>query len=120
MSTLGTQSGRDNLIAGDFPIVTESGIVLTGQTLVRGTLMGKITASGKWIKSLSGASDGSETPRAITALAVAAASADVVTTLYVSGEFNQNQVIYGTAHTIASVKQALKALSIFLKDSIQA
>ena len=120
MSTLGTQSGRDNLIAGDFPIVTEPGTVLIGQTLVRGTLMGQITASKKWIKSLSGAGDGSETPRAITALAVDASAADVETTLYASGEFNQNQIIYGTAHTAASVKVALKALSIFLKDSIQA
>jgi hypothetical protein len=120
MSTLGTQSGRDNLIAGDFPIVTDPGTILTGQNIKRGTLMGQITASKKWIKSLSAASDGSEVPSKISAIDVDASSADVETTLYSSGEFNQNQVIYGTGHTIASVKKGLRALSIFLKDSIQA
>ena len=120
MSSLGTQSGRDNLFAGDFPVVTESITVITGQDLDRGTLLGQITASGKWNKSLSAASDGSQTPRAILAAAVDASLADKTGAAYVSGEFNQNQIIYGTGHTAASVKIALKALSIFLKDTIQA
>ena len=120
MSTLGTQSGRDNLLAGDFPIVTDSETIISGQNLVRGTLLGKITASGKMTKSLSASSDGSQTPRAILAKDIDASAADKIGPVYVSGEFNQNQVVYGSAHTAASVKQALKALSIFLKDTIQA
>ena len=120
MSSLGTQSGRDNLLAGDFPIVTESATIVSGQNLVRGTLLGQITSGGKWNKSAVGAGDGSETPRAILAKDTDASLGDVIGPIYVSGEFNQNQVIYGTGHTAASVKIALKALSIFLKDTIQA
>ncbi len=119
MSTLATQSGRDNLLAGDFPIVTESVTIISGQNLKRGTLLGQITSGKKWNKSLVGAGDGSQTPRGILAKDIDASSADKIAPIYVSGEFNQNQVIFGTGHTAASVKIALKALSIFLKDTIQ-
>ena len=120
MSTLGTISGRDNLIAGDFPIVTDGVTIVTGETLVRGSLLGKVTATGKYKLSLSAAVDGSQTPVAIASEAVDASAADVITTVYKSGEFNQNQITFGTGHTAASVKAALRALCIFLNDAIQA
>ena len=119
MSTLGTLSGRDNLLAGDFPIVTESITLVSGENRTRGALLGKVTASGKYKLSLSAAVDGSQTPVAILGRDTDASAADVVTVGYFSGEFNQNELTYGTGHTAATVKANLQARSIFLKDTIQ-
>ncbi|WP_146592211.1 head decoration protein [Puniceibacterium confluentis] len=49
----------------------------TAADLVPGTVLGKITASGKFIRSVRTAVDGSETPVAILMQEAAAASADV-------------------------------------------
>ena len=119
MSELGTQSGRDNLLSGDFPIVTESVTIISGQDLKRGAILGKITASGKYILSASAAGDGSEVPSLVLSKDTDASAGDTIAPTYASGEFNQNQVILGVGHTIASIKAGLKALSIFLQDTIQ-
>jgi len=119
MSTLGTISGRDRLIAGDFPIDTKSITLISGQNLTRGTLLGKITASGKYTKSLAASSDGSQTPEAILAEACDASAGDKKTTIYQTGQFNQNAVIFGTGHTAATTAAGLRNKSIFLKTAIR-
>ena len=48
-----------------------------GADLEPGTVLGKVTASGKFIRSVRTATDGSETPVAVLRTAAAAASADV-------------------------------------------
>ena len=40
------------LIAGDFPQMQRTVTILTGATLVRGTVLGRITASDKYTTSL--------------------------------------------------------------------
>lgn len=110
----------DRLIAGDLKLVTRDVTILTGQVISRGTVLGKITASGKYIKSLSAASDGSETPVAILADDVDATSADVNAPIYETGEFNEDQITLGTAHTVASVRDGLRALGIHLKSPLSA
>jgi len=107
----------DNLIAGDQNIITDPITVISGQTIVRGALLGKITASGKYNLSLSAAGDGSEVPVAIAAEAVDASGGDKVSVAYLTGEFNEDQVTYGTGHTKASTKAALRSLGIFLKSA---
>lgn len=110
----------DRLIAGSFPIVTEAITLITGQNLSRGALLGKITASGKYTLSLSAAVDGSQTPVAILAKDTDATAADVETVAYLSGEFNDNAVTFGTAHTAASTKDGLRDLGIYLKTPVTA
>lgn len=110
----------DRLIAGDLKLVTRDVTILTGQVISRGTVLGKITSSGKYIKSLSAASDGSETPVAILADDVDATSADVNAPIYETGEFNEDQITLGTAHTVASVRDGLRALGIHLKSPLSA
>ncbi len=105
----------DSLIAGNFPVVSEAITLITGQNLTRGALLGKITASGKYNLSLSAAVDGSETPVAILAKDTDATAADVETVAYEAGEFNDNAITFGTAHTAASVKAGLRDLNIYLK-----
>ena len=108
---------HDNLIGGDaINAVTESIVVDTG-VLSRGALLGKITATGKYVLSASAAADGSQTPVAILAEDVNATSADVTTIAYFSGEFNQTAMTFGAGHTAASVKDALRNLNIYLKTN---
>lgn len=108
----------DNLIAGDHPLVTESVTVLDGQTLTRGAVLGKITASGKVVLSLAAAVDGSEVPYAILAEDVTADGADEEATAYLSGEFNEGELTIGTGHTADSIRAGLRDLSIYLKTAV--
>jgi len=109
----------DRLIAGNFPLVTRKVTIDTG-VLARGSLLGRITATGKYILSLSGASDGSEVPRAILAEPVDATSADVEAIVYEAGEFNETEVVFGAAHTVASTRDGLRDLNIYLKTPVGA
>lgn len=108
----------DSLIAGDFPRVTKTVTILSGQVIARGTLLGQITAGGKFIKSLSAAVDGSQTPAAILADDVDASGGDVTAGVYFSGEFNAAAIVFGASHTASSVDAGLRQRSIFLKTGI--
>ena len=109
----------DDILAGDFPVVTESVTIASGQNLVRGTVLGKITSGGKYVKSLSASSDGSQTPDAILLEDCDASEADKVAPVAISGSLNPNALTYGDSHTAASIKAGLRAKSIFLKDTVQ-
>ena len=53
----------DKLIAGNAHLLVGRKVtIISGQNLVRGAVLGKITASGKYNLSLSAAADGSQTP----------------------------------------------------------
>lgn len=81
----------DNLFAGNFPVVEVPVVVASGAgVLTRGTVLGKITASGKYKAYNNGASDGSEVAKLILAKNVDATSADVNTVAYRTGEFNES------------------------------
>ncbi|HDT6090113.1 TPA: head decoration protein [Raoultella ornithinolytica] len=109
----------DQLIAGTLQLVTDSGTI-TGGTFQRGTVLGMITASGKYTQSVKTATDGSETPVAILVDNVDASNSDQNGGLYLMGEFNQNRIIFDNSWTVPALKAALRPLAIFLKDSIQA
>ena len=104
----------DKLLAGDYPAVTDTVTIDTG-VLARGTVLGKITTGGKYIKCDSAASDGSQNPVAILAEDVDATSADVQATVYLSGAFNQGALTFGGTDTAATHRVALRNLNIYLK-----
>lgn len=109
----------DNLIAGDYPRVTEQAVIASGAgVLTRGTVLGKVTATGKFIKSASAAADGSQTPDRVLAEDVDASAADVTAPTYLSGEFNQRALVLGAGHTIASIKDGLRDKNIYIKGSV--
>ncbi len=110
----------DRLVAGDLKLVTDTGICSTGQVLARGALVGIVTASGEYILSLPGATDGSQNPCGVVAKAVDATAAATNTVIYQTGEFDDSVVIFGAGHTAASTKVALAAKGIFLKTSVKA
>ena len=57
----------DNLVAGDFPIMSRKVVVASGAELSRGDCVGQISASGKYALVSSGATDGTESPKASVA-----------------------------------------------------
>lgn len=109
----------DQLVAGTLQLVTDSGII-TGGAFKRGTVLGLVSASGKYTQCVKTAEDGSQVPVAILVDDVDASSSDQTGGLYLMGEFNQNRVTIDASWTIAEMKAALRLLAIFLKDSNQA
>ena len=105
----------DQLIAGDLKLVTESVTIAAGANLVRGSVLGVVTATGKFKLSATAAGDGSEVPVAILADAAAAAGVDVVAGVYLTGEFNERAVTLGAGWTTATAKAALRDRTIYLK-----
>jgi hypothetical protein len=107
---------RDNLIAGDFPLITAHVTILSGNSLKKGAVLGKITASSKCVAVNSANSNGSQTPYAVLAEDADASSADVVACAYLTGEFNSDSLTFGGTDTVSTHKAALRALSIFAKN----
>jgi Bacteriophage lambda head decoration protein D len=112
----------DQLIAGRFPLVTDTVTLISGQNLSRGAVLGQITASGKYTLSLSAASDGSQTPVAVLADTGNASGGDISVGIYRTGEFNANALSFGTGHsaTTAATLTALRDVSIFVKSAVSA
>ncbi len=103
--------GRFEHDGGDIETIT----VGANSTIVRGTVLGRITASGKYITSLNAASDGSQVAVAVLAEDVVNAtgsSADVKAVVYKTGTFNSLGVTFGTGQTVANTKNDLHNVSI--------
>lgn len=115
LQTEGTYT-PDSLIAGNAHLLIGRKITVASGAgiLARGTVLGKITASGKYLKSASGASDGSQTPDLILAEDVDATSADAEALAYARGDFNSNALTLGTGHTVASITEGLRAKGVTL------
>lgn len=108
----------DRLIGGDqVGLVTRKITLISGQNLVRGAVLGKITASGKYNLSLSAAGDGSQTPDLILAEDTNASGGDKETVAYATGVFNQRALTIGTAHTADTIREGLRAKGIHLIPS---
>jgi hypothetical protein len=108
----------DNLVVGDEHIISDRETLILGQNLTRGAALGKITASGNLTQLDSGAVDGSENPFAILMEDCDATLANTACSVYLKGEFNQNEIGFVTGDTFATFKDAFRAISIFLKDSL--
>lgn len=111
----------DQLIAGRFPLVTDTMTIASGSGVIkRGTVLGKITASGNLTTCLSAAEDGSQAPFCIAADTVDATSTDTLCGVYLSGEFNSSAMTFGTGITAANIKDTLRAIGIYLKFAVSA
>lgn len=110
----------DNLFAGWVqPVNSDSGIILTGQgVLVRGTVLGKITASKKLKVVDSAQSDGSQLVYCVLAEDVDTTSADAVAPIYLTGEFNKNELVFGGSDDAATHEIQARNIGIFFKDVV--
>jgi len=111
--------GEDKLIAGNAHLLNSRKVTLiSGQNLVRGAVLGKITTGGKYNLSLSAASDGSQTPDLILAEDCDASGGDKEALAYSRGDFNVNALTLGASHTVASITEGLRAKGIVLISAI--
>lgn len=107
----------DNLLCGEFDIVTKQVIIKAGQNLVRGTILEALTGAdaGKYKAVQTDAN-------ALYVLVedVDATAGDKVTGAYITGQFNAQRVTLGVGATLAGVRAALEPRSVFLMDTISA
>lgn len=107
-----------NLLAGDYPRITRLETIVSGAgDLAAGTVLGKITASGKLTPVDDAAGDGSQAPHCVLAEDADASAADAEAVVYYSGEFNENALVFGGDDTIADHRDALRDLGIFAKKN---
>lgn len=105
----------DNLIAGNHDeLVGEKITLLSGQKLVRGAVIGKVTDSEKYKISLAADTIGSEAPDLILAEDCDASAGDKQALAYSRGDFIAQALTIGTGHTIASIKEGLRVKNIIL------
>ena len=108
-----------NLFAGDYPVVTDIVTIGNAADLAVGTLLGKITATGKYVLcDTDGTDDGRRTGAAILGEAAAAATAEVQALVYLSGVFDENQIIFATGETANTHRDALRDKNIYLKKAV--
>jgi hypothetical protein len=110
----------DNLLASDYPAVTDIRTVVSGQNLSRGAVLGKITASGKYTLCDSTAEDGSQAPVCILAEDCDASAGDVNAEVILSGAFNESQLTFGGTDAADTHRDALRDLNIYLKKAVSA
>lgn len=109
----------DALIAGNHHLLAGRKVTIaSGQNLVRGTVLGKVTSGGKYIASLSAASDGSQTPDLILAEDCNASAGDQAAMAYSRGDFNASALTIGTGHTAASITEGLRSKGVVILPGI--
>lgn len=108
----------DNLLAGEYPAVTDIVTILSGQNLARGTVLGKVTASGKHVIVNSANVDGSQAPVAVLAEACDASGGDKQALVFLSGAFNEDALVFGGTDTVATHRAALRDLNIYAKKVV--
>lgn len=101
------------LFAGAFPIrhrpvTIASGANVAGTPLKRGTLLGRVAATDKYVVSVRTANDGSEKPVAVLAHSVDAGSADAVAPAYFEGEFAAEMMTIDASWSVVQVQAALR------------
>ena len=99
----------DNLIAGEFPRVSELASI-TGGNYTRGTVLKE--SEGAF--TICGASD---TPAAILAENVDATSENKQAVVYLTGEFKAAALTVASGATVAGLKAKLRAKNIFVKTN---
>jgi hypothetical protein len=97
-------------------MVDQSVTIANGQNLVRGSVLGRITASGKYVLSVAAANDGSQVPRAVM-LHDLVTTADTVTGVAVGGAFIAPALVLGAGHTIATVRAAFEDTGRYVSDA---
>jgi hypothetical protein len=109
---------EDALYTGDLKRVVDEVVIASGQVLSRGAVLGRITASNKFVLSLAAASDGSEVPRAILEEDVDATAGDKRAPAARTGEFNAAALTFGTGHNADSTRDGLRGLGIHLETVV--
>lgn len=125
MSTFSSnERAYDNLLVAGKDYTTKTGVLLSGQSVVRGQALGRITASGK-LRTWGGAGsdDGHRTFFAIAADTVDATSADTSIDYYYTGQFLYNGITISgdqTADDITDILDTARDIGIIIVPDISA
>lgn len=76
--------------------------------------------TGKYKLAVAAATDGSQKACAILVRASDASLADKKASVYVTGEFAKNKLVFGAGHSAATVAADLEAINIYLRDVVAA
>ncbi|MTI49697.1 MAG: head decoration protein [Firmicutes bacterium] len=112
----------DNLIAGHkFPMMLKGITLAKNQGVVkRGTVLGKVTASGLCKPVDNAAADGTENPYIILTDDIdtgdGSATEDFLAEGYLTGVFNRDALIFGGDDTYSDHEDKLRELGIFLRE----
>ncbi|MGD9947527.1 MAG: head decoration protein [Desulfobulbus sp.] len=111
-----------NLLASDYPAVTDIKTVLTGQTLSKGTVLAEDSANSNKCVPVNSASGTAsiKIPLYILAEDCDASAADAQALVYLSGAFNESACTFGGTDSADDHRAALRDLNIYLKKSISA
>lgn len=101
---------EDIQFLGDHPVITKSG-VLSGGDHVSGTVVGKVTASGKFVQLAPGATDGSEEAARILLGDLDASGGDENGVFVVHGEAIETELTWPEGITDAEKAAAIDQLA---------
>jgi hypothetical protein len=109
---------HDNLIAGSQKaIVQRPGTARLGQSWSRGQLVGKLTAAQKWqIIDFQALASFDEVGIAIEALDTTQGEKN--TSIYVEGEFNENEVLFTYGDVASDWRETLAGYGIYLRKAV--
>jgi hypothetical protein len=109
----------DGLIAGDNPApLTRTMTIISGQNVTRGTVMGKITASGKLSIVNDANSDGTENPYSVMAQDVDASGGDKSGLTFELGLFDGSKLTFGGDDVLADHRDAMHGRGLYVKDTV--
>lgn len=111
----------DNLFAGhEIPVLVKGVTLEAGQgELKRGTVLGKVTATGKYKAVNSANEDGSKVADCILADDVDTTAGDATAVAYRTGHFNRKALLFGGSDTAEMHEQTLRTLGIFLSENVK-
>ena len=109
--------GRFANDGGDIEVIT----VPANSTIARGTVMGRITDTGKFVTSENASTDGSEIAIGILEKDIVnetADASDINGVVWKKGTFNSLGVIFGTDQTLENTQEDLHKVSIEITQGV--
>jgi hypothetical protein len=108
----------DNLIAGlQKNLVTRSATIRNGEAFSRGAILGRLTATGLWQEAqFSNLSNFDEL--GIASEAIDSTAGQVVTDVFVEGEFSENAVQFFYSNVADDWRETLEAHGIYLRKTV--
>lgn len=101
-----TESYTPEVVWLDDDVISKPDTIALAGVVPALTVLGRVTASGKLIKSVAGATDGSQKPVAILVASVDTTAADVVAPVYVGGTFNVDALLFDASFATPAAKLA--------------
>jgi hypothetical protein len=111
----------DNLLIGDYESITEVGVLLDGESVVRGQALGAVDANGK-IVGFAGSESATESFYGIAAEDAVASGADGTVLVYTKGVFSEGAIEFEdpSSDDIETIRADARTLGIYFKKTLGA